>query len=138
MSFVSPFLKKRKMSTTIKNASVKIMLSYNYCNFEISLSAENEDGIKLTEVDNLRKSCQRLADKAVQQFKIAKVAAEKRNDGEYQMRNFESECKRIKAKDEADRTIREIAMLKTYENENWEAQFQYRYDYEDEDEGFDF
>ena len=87
----------------------------------------------INEIDAARKDCQRLADKAVGQYKTAKEQAAKRNDGEYKMKNFEAECAKIKAKAEHDRTLKEIAMLKQYENENWRAQFDYDYDYDDDD-----
>lgn len=125
------------METKIKNASVKVMLSYDYSHFEALMSLENDNGLTLEEIDAARKDCQRLADKAVSQYKSAKISAEKRNDGEYQMRNFEQECVKIKAKNENDRTLKEIAMLKTYENENWQSQFDYNYDYDD-DENYSF
>lgn len=47
---------------------------------------------------------------------------------------FEEDCKRIQAKDEHDRTIKEIAMLKQYQDENWAKKFDYDYDYEDDSE----
>lgn len=120
--------------TIITSASAKIMLSYDYSHFEISAGIENEDGLSLKEIDNLRKDVQRLADKAVSQYKKAKEMAAKRQDGEYQMRNFEAECQKILKKDEADRTLKEIAMLKEYQDEKWREKFSYRYDYDDEDE----
>lgn len=116
----------------IKSASVKIMLSYDYSHFETSMSLEDENGITIEAIDNARKDCQRLCDKAVSQFKIAKAMAAKRSDGEYQMANFENECKRIAAKPEHDRTLREIGMLKQYEDEKWRENFKYNYDYEDD------
>lgn len=122
------------METIIKTASVKVMLSYDYSHFEACVSVENESGLSLKDIDEARKNCQRLADKAVGQYKTAKNQAAKRSDGQYQLQNFETECKRIKAKDENDRTIREIATLKQYENENWQAQFDYTYDYDDDGE----
>jgi hypothetical protein len=125
------------METKIKNASVKVMLSYDYSHFESSMSLENDNGLTMKEIDDARKNCQRLADKAVYQYKIAKIMASKRIDGEYEMRNFESDCKRIKEKKENDRTLREIAMLKQYDDENWKSQFEYHYDYDD-DENFNF
>ena len=118
--------------TKIKTASVKVMLSYDYSHFEASMSLENDNGIELLEVDNARKMCQRLADKAVGQYKQAKSLAAKRSDGEFKMKNFESQCKAIQAKSEGDRTINEIAMLKQYQDENWQAQFDYDYDYNDD------
>lgn len=121
------------METIIKSASVKVMLSYDYCHFEALMTVENESGLTMRDVDDARKDCQRLADKAVSQYKTAKQMAAKRSDGEYQMRNFEDECKRIQKKDEQDRTVKEIAMLKQYEDESWRSQFMYEYDYDDDD-----
>ena len=122
------------METIIKSASVKVMLSYDYSHFEASMSVENESGLTMSDIDEARKKCQRLADKAVGQYKKAKQMASNRSDGEYQMRNFQEQCERIKAKDEQDRTIKEIAMLKQYEDENWQANFMYDYDYDDDDD----
>lgn len=124
------------METIIKTASVKVMLSYDYSHFEASMSLENESGLTVQDIDDARKKCQRLADKAVGQYKKAKEMASLRSHGEYRMRNFEDECKHIQAKDEQDRTVEEIAMLKQYEDENWQAQFEYPYDYDDDDEEY--
>lgn len=121
-------------NTVIKSASVKIMLSYDYSHFETSMSLENQDGVTKDEVDFARKECQRLCDKAVFQYKKAKEFAAKRTDGVYQMQNFEAEVKRIQAKDEHDRTLKEIGMLKEYTDQKWREKFSYYYDYEDEDE----
>lgn len=121
------------MSTTIKSASVKVMLSYDYCHFESSMTLENEEGVSAKEVDDARKTCQRLAYKAAGQYRTAKEMAARRSDGKYQMQNFQQECEKIKKKDEHDRTLKEIGMLKQYENENWQAQFDYEYDYDDDE-----
>lgn len=108
------------------------MLSYDYSHFETSMSLGDENGITNEDIDNARKDCQRLCDKAVKQFKIAKLIAAKRSDGQYQMTNFENECKRIAAKQEHDRTLKEIGMLKQYQDEQWRENFEYDYDYEDD------
>ena len=121
------------MGTVIKSASTKVMLSYDYSHFEASMSLENEEGVSKQDVDNARKDCQRLCDKAVRQYVIAKEKAALRNDGKYQMKNFEAQCQKIILKSEGDRTINEVAMLKQYENEQWRSQFQYDYDYEDDE-----
>lgn len=125
------------MDAKIKDASVKVMLSYDYSHFEVSMTLENDNGLTLKEIDEARKNCQRLADKAVSQYKTAKLMAAKRIDGEYEMKNFEAECKRIKEKNEHDRTLKEIAMLKQYEDEKWREQFYYDYDYDD-DENYEY
>ena len=122
------------MKTKIKNASVKVMLSYDYSHFEASMSLENDNGLELNEIDSARKDCQRLADKAVGQYRKAKEMAALRTDGKYQIGNFEDQCKRIAEKSENDRTLREIAMLKQYEDEDWQSQFKYDYDYDDDEE----
>lgn len=124
------------METIIKTASVKVMLSYDYSHFEASMSLENESGLTMEEIDDARKKCQRLADKAVGQYKKAKEMAAKRSNGEFLMRHFEDECKRIQAKNEQDRTVKEVAILKQYEDENWQAQFDYDYDYDDDDDAY--
>ena len=120
------------MKTMIKSASVKIMLSYDYSHFETSMSLENDEGVTKKEIDNARKDCQRLCDKAVEQYKLAREMAEKREDAQYKMHNFKAECERIALKKEGDRTLNESAMLKQYQQENWQAQFDYYYDYEDD------
>ena len=43
--------------------SVKIMLSYDYCHFEIALASDEE--MELKEINEMRKDAQRLADEAV-------------------------------------------------------------------------
>lgn len=121
------------METKIKNASVKVMLSYDYSHFEASMSLENDNGLTSKEIDSARKDCQRLADKAVAQYKEAKRNAALRSDGEHKMQNFEDQCKAIKNKNEQDRTLNEIAMLKQYENEQWRNRFLFEYDYNDDE-----
>lgn len=124
--------------TYIKNASVKIMLSYDYSHFESSLTIENEAGLSLSEIDEARKTCQRLCDKAVAQFKKAKEMAAKRTNSIYEMRQFENDCLRILEKPECDRTLKEIGMLKEYHDEKWRERFDRSYDYEDDDEDLPF
>lgn len=119
--------------TKIKTASVKVMLSYDYSHFEASMSLENDEGLEIKDIDNARKNCQRLADKAVEQYKTAKFKLSKRTDSQYEKSNFETQCKKIEAKAEGDRTINEMAMLKQYQDDNWQTKFDYRYDYDDDD-----
>ena len=108
------------------------MLSYDYSHFETSMSLENDEGVTKEEIDNSRKDCQRLCDKAVEQYKIARKMAEMREDAQYMMHNFKAECERIALKKEGDRTLNESAMLKQYQQENWQDQFNYDYYYDDD------
>jgi len=48
-------------------ASVKIMLSHDYCHFEVSKSTD--DNITDKEINQMRKDVQKLADEAVRQYK---------------------------------------------------------------------
>ena len=121
------------METKIKVASVKVMLSYDYSHFESSMTLENDNGLSILEIDEARKSCQRLASKAVGQYKEAKDSAARRTDGQYRMQNFERTCQNIASKPEGDRTINEVAMLKQYQNEAWRSQFEDNYNYEDDE-----
>jgi homoserine kinase len=60
------------MSTTkITTASVRVMLSHNYSNFEISAQLENENGIEIADIDKARQQCQQLATDAVAEYKKA-------------------------------------------------------------------
>jgi len=104
------------------SASVKIMLSYDYCHFEISKGSEQE--LTNKEINEMRKDVQRLADEAVRQYKKAKEVAQNINNRKY----IERDIKEIQSKLEGDRTINEVARLKEYEDEKWEAQFVYNYD----------
>jgi len=110
--------------------SVKIMLSYDYSHFEIALSSDAE--MDVPGVNDLRKVAQRLADEAVRQYKRAKKAAANREVGKQQREYFLHEIKRIEKTEEQDRTVRDLAMLKQYQDENWQAQFEDDYDYDDD------
>lgn len=52
-------------------ATVKIMRSYDYNHFEVSLSSDEE--MNLEQIDDMRKEAARLVDKAVTQYQVAKV-----------------------------------------------------------------
>ena len=112
--------------------SVKIMLSYDYNHFEIALASDEE--MSVASVNDLRKTAQRLADEAVRQYKRAKEAAANRAQGKQHKEYFLQEIKRIEKTGEEDRTVRDLAMLKQYQDENWQAQFEDDYDYDDDAE----
>jgi hypothetical protein len=119
----------------IMKASVRVMLSHDYNHFEVALSSDEE--MHAGEVNELRKTAQRLADEAVRQYKVAKEAAARREKGQYAKQSFLQMVHEIQGKSEADRSIEEIAILKQYDDEEWEAQFDYRYDYDDDSDFID-
>jgi hypothetical protein len=111
------------------SASVKIMLSFDYCHFEICKGTD--ENLTNQQINDLRKDCQRLADEAVRQYVVSKNQFAKINP--YEKEVFDSRIKNILEKDESSLTIEETAMLKQYRDEEFQRQFE-PYDYEDEDE----
>lgn len=114
----------------IASASVKIMLSYNYNHFESSMTVEsdNEDGLTPLDVDNARKECQRLCDKAVKQYIIAKQVEVKRANLNSEKSALEREVREIKLRDVNSWSVTDKAKVKALEDHNWEL----RYDYQDD------
>ena len=120
----SLFIRRITMS-----AFVKIMLSYDYCHFEICKGTD--ENLTNEQVNDLRKDCQRLADEAVRQYQVAKQHAAKLDS--YEKKDFDRRIKGILEKEESTLTIEETAMLKQYRDEEFQKQFE-PYDYDDEDE----
>lgn len=113
------------------------MRSFDYCHFEVVLGGtinpnEPDDVITAEYVDALRKKAARLADKAVEQYKIAKANAEKiirdRSNREYDRRSAE----RIRKIAESDRSESDQAFLKAFDDSVHESRVRNRYDYEDD------
>jgi hypothetical protein len=122
----------------IEKATVKVMRSFDYCHFEVSLSASGEEpsfgavGISEntdTAIDNMRKEAARLVDKAVEQYKLAKENAQRMESDGYRIARFHHECQMIGEKPEGDRTPRDKAMLKTLQDG---IHARRRYNYEDD------
>jgi hypothetical protein len=112
----------------IDMASVKVMRSHDYCHFEVSLSSNSANTPEL--VDQLRKEAARLADKAVHQYRIAKLAHSRRAS-ERRERIWEGErVKSLEEKPELERTPDEQARIKAYRDAVWEESR--AYDYEDD------
>lgn len=113
------------------NVSVKVMNSYDYCHFEVALSADNAT---IEDADNLRKEAQRLVDKAIRQYKIAKrVAALDRTPSP----ELERKVRAIKENyPQSEWTPEQQATVKEYEDRSFRASLFYDYqdDWEDDDE----
>jgi hypothetical protein len=110
-------------------ASVKVMLSYDYCHFEFSKSTDED--VSNEQLDNMRKECMRLADKAIAQYKIAKNHSNQISSRTNERDDMWRRVKRTMAKPECDRTIGEIAEMKAYGDRNWEEYISELYNYED-------
>lgn len=119
------------MSTiTINAASVKVMRSHDYCHFEVNLAASvdcpSDSPEWYQQVDNLRKNAARLADKAVEQYKIAKSAHQSESVSWDSLRYAAEQAKKTP---EDERTPEEKAAIKALAD----ARFSQRhYDYQDD------
>ncbi|MCE5212638.1 MAG: hypothetical protein LLG40_13935 [Deltaproteobacteria bacterium] len=109
-------------------SSVKVMLSHNFCHFEISKTTDQDVDNKT--IDDMRKDCMRLADKAVKQYQIAKDKASEKAANDFERRELETEVERILKIPESERTATQKAKVKALEDhEYWKR---YDYDYEDD------
>lgn len=115
--------------TAITSASIKVMRSYDYCHFEVNLSASGP--LTTSEVDDLRKEAARLADKAVKQYKTAKRIALLRDSDQRSMSYSAEEYARIKAMPESEWTPEDKAEVKAQDDRAFRIN-RPRYDYQDE------
>jgi hypothetical protein len=124
------------MSKTTQ-ATVRILISHDYCHFEISKTIQGDDvsngfqnDLTQKDIDDARKDCQRLADKAVGQYKKAKTEASSKLAYSSERVNLEREVTAIKLKDEKEWSHLDKAKVKALEdyNQDW------RYDYTDDED----
>ena len=104
------------------------MRSHDYCHFEVALSvdADQASGVSLQTVNDLRKEAMRLADKAVEQYKVAKAAHQSEESSWDSMRYAAEQAEKTP---EAERTPEEKAAIKALAD----ARFAQRhYDYQDD------
>jgi len=120
------------METIRKSATVKVMLSHNYNHFEASIALENESGVSVTDIDNARKDCNRLCDKAIKQYNFAKNMELKRIGLASEKRQLEREVADIKQKDTTLWTVTDKAKVKALADHNWEL----LWDYDDDDQDY--
>jgi len=121
------------MKTIKKSATIKVMLSYDYNHFESSIILENEEGLKLSEINETRKSCNRLCDEAIRQYKKAKSIELKNTNLESQRKRLEYEVAEIERKKKKDRNPEEKAKVKALQDQEWIENYDY---YDDEEYQF--
>lgn len=111
-------------------ASVKVMRSYDYCHFEICIGSD--DAKSDADIDKLRKRAARLADKAVEQYKVAKnvEGSKLSRSGEYE--RLKREVSDIERLPDGDRTPNQVAKVKLLADRNWNEYINGRYDYQDD------
>lgn len=111
---------------TAYTASVKVMRSYDYCHFEIVLGST--EPLDLVGVDAMRKEAARLADKAVEQYKIAKRNAAKLLSEKEERKTVIRRAERIRGMAETDLSPEQQAELKAFDDQSWELSRRYDYD----------
>lgn len=117
-------------------ASVKVMRSFDYCHFEVALSTECGG---IDEVNDLRKEAAILVDEAVRQYKIAKAKESNRELSERQTRYAISEMDTIKQKPRNAWTVREAAIMRSYEDQSfWKSYEEDGYCYEQDERDHHF
>lgn len=115
-------------------SSVKIMLSYDYCHFEICKGTDQE--LTNKELNEMRKDVQRLADEAVRQYKVAK---EKANQCASEIATFPIIARNIISSIPAsERTPDQKAIVKAYEDKTWREEIEARYGYGYDDDPEDY
>jgi len=120
-----------------KSATVKVMQSYNYCHFEASTVIEAKEGEELTmqDMDKARIQCQKLTDKAVEQYKKAKEFEAKRANSSFEKDSLTRDVAAIRAKPENDWSPLDKAKVKALEDHNFQSRF---YDYSNDDYDYGF
>lgn len=119
--------------TIRKSATVKVMLSYNYNHFEASIALENEDGLTTKDIDDARKDCNRLCDKAIMQYQQSKIIESKRANLTSEKMQLEREVSEIKQKDKSLWSVTDKAKVKALEDHNWDLQWDYDDDWDEDD-----
>lgn len=123
------------MSQTIrKSATVKVMNSHNYNHFEASICLENDEGVSNLDIDEARKDCQRLVQKAILQYDKSKRVALAQANSASEKRILEMEVASIKQKPKEQWGVTEKAKVKALEDHNWEQQW----DWEDDSDDYSF
>lgn len=113
------------MSTIRKSATVKVMLSYDYNHFEASICLENENGIFVKELDDERKNCARICDKAILQYKKAKRIEQQRIELRGKKRDLQLEVEEIEQIKPENRSPEEKAKVKALADDDWELSWDY-------------
>lgn len=105
------------MNTKITTASVRIALSHQYSTFEVAMNLENTEGISSEDIESARKTAQKLANDAVNEYKNLPNSNPK-----IELQRVEQKIKEIKKMVEKEpepvdpKVIEEIKNLPSYES----------------------
>lgn len=110
--------------------SVRVLLSFDYCHFEVALASDQP--MTLKETNELRKDAMRLADEAVRQYKVAKEKAQSRNSVVFERERLQADVDRIQNIPAKEWTAEQKAKVKALDDINYWSRHDYNYD-DDED-----
>lgn len=110
-------------------ATVKIMRSYDYCHFEVSLTSDDlQDGAR--SVNDLRIECAKLVDRAVEDYQKMKSVLSHRANTEYERKQLSKRVQAIKENfPQSEWTPEQKAEVKLLDDMNFEAQWSYEHEY---------
>jgi len=108
--------------------SAKIMRSYDYCHFEISMDDDVDSVVADSATNSLRLRAARLVDKAVEDYKKLKAFEVKRSNSAFEMQLIRNEVSEISKLPEELRTDLQKAKVKTLSDYDHQKQFEYEED----------
>lgn len=117
-------------------ATARVMRSYDYNHFEISISDECST---LDDVNELRKKAAVLVDEAVRQYVIAKQKENSRIRNEGEIRRALEQIENIQKIPQSEWTIQQAALMRAYEDKSFWSKYSeddYYYDDPDRDHHF--
>lgn len=104
--------------------TVRVMRSYDYCHFEVSLEGDFPPETMLDDTNNLRKQAALLVDEAVRQYKVAKKAEGKRDSREWEINSTLQKVDLIKAIPPSEWTVEQAALMRAYEDKTFWKQYE--------------
>lgn len=103
-------------------ASVKVMRSYDYCHFEVTLGTDEPK--TLDEINDMRQQAAILVDDAVRQYRTAKEKESVRFNAEWKKRDFLRKVEQIEKKPKGDWTPEDAAIMRSHEDSEFWRQFE--------------
>lgn len=102
------------------NGTVRVMRSYDYCHFEITLGESRE--MTLDEINDMRKQAALLVDEAVREYKIAKKKEDRRVSLEWETESVLNKKKAIEEISQSEWTIDQAAFMRSVaDKEFWKS-----------------
>ena len=124
------------MTQFFTTASVKVMRSHDYCHFEVVLgiNKDTHEAISPYDVDLMRKEAARLADKAVEQYKVAKQNAQRILDASYGYARVKALADDARLIPESERTSEQMAHIKALQDYIHHQKYDYQDDWDDDND----